>query len=283
MQIRGVSNRFSSFFLDAIQSQGWSNLLSFTDAVYEKEVKEFYQTLEISHVLELKAEVNGKGIHMGVDRLAEILGVSYVGFSEYKTQSWPFIYGVDNAEISRTLSDHPLPHAQIFPTSYLSAKNKLLRSLITKTILPRVESRGEVLIMDQILLWLLIHGQPINLPILMMLHMQHVSHSPHFYPYGLWLTRIFREFDVLLPTSVGITVKDVMSDGVLSRMELCVLKDELFKKDFLGFKPREACEGCLKMMEDMKVMKAQMQQLLARQRASDTLAAQRHRQLMSKP
>lgn len=68
---------------------------------------------------------------------------------------------------------------------------------------------------------------------------------------------------------------------MLSRMELCVLGGELLKKDFLGFQPREACAGCLKRQEEVCDMKKQLHQILARQRASDTLTAQRHCQLMS--
>lgn len=160
--------------LDVIQNQGCSNLLSYKDAVNESEVQEFYQTLEISENLTLSSTVNEIMITLSVETLAEILGVSYVGFSDYKTHNWSFVYGVDNATISRTISDHPLPHAQIFPASYLSTNNKLLRNLVTKTVVPRIENRGECLIMDQVLLWLLSNGHPISLPHLIMLHMQHV-------------------------------------------------------------------------------------------------------------
>lgn len=78
---------------------------------------------------------------------------------------------MENATISRTLSDQPLPHAQIFSASLLSAKNKLLRSLISKIILPGVENRGDCLIMDQVLMWLLSQGTPISLPHLVLQHM----------------------------------------------------------------------------------------------------------------
>lgn len=40
-----------------------------------------------------------------------------------------------------------------------------------------------------------------------------------------------------------------MSDRVLSKMELCLMGGELLKKVFLGFQPKEACAGCLKMQE----------------------------------
>lgn len=222
------------------------------------------------YVLELSATVNGIDIHMGADNLVKILGVPYVGFSDYKSQTWPFVYGVDNTTISHTVSDHPLPQAQIFPASFLSAKNKLLKSLITNTSLPRIENRGECLIMDQVLLWLLSHATPIILPHLMLLHMQHVSASSHYYSYGLWLTRVFRAFDVLLPTSKGV-LAETLSDDMLSRMELCVLGGELLKRDFQGFQPKEACVGCLKMQEEVGQVKKQIQQLLAWDRARDRL------------
>ena len=80
-----------------------------------------------------------------------------------------------------------------------------------------------------------------------------------------------------------VTCVDVMSTGLLSKMDLCVMNGELVKKDFRGCVPKEACVGCLKLGEEVREMHRQLQQISARQRASDTMAAQRHRQLMSKP
>lgn len=79
--------------------------------------------------------------------------------------------------------------------------------------------------MDQVLMWLLSHGNPIRLPHLILLHMKYVFTSPHFYPYGIWLTKVFRAFDVWTPASKGVVCRDIMSDGMLNRMELCVMAD----------------------------------------------------------
>lgn len=104
-------------------------------------------------------------------------------------------------------------------------------------------------------MWLLSHGNPISLPHLILLHMKHVSTSPHFYPYGIWLTRVFRAFDVLTPTSKGSTCRDIMNDGMLSRMELCAMGGELLKKYFLEFQPKEACVGSIKIQEEVGQVK----------------------------
>lgn len=184
--------------------------------------------------LTLRATVNEIELTVFVEDLAQILGVLYAGFSDYTSQVSSFVHVVDSVRISQTLSDQPLPHAQIFPAPLLSAKHKLLRSLITKTILPRIENRGDCLIMEQVVMWLLNQGHPISLPHLMLPHMKHLLPSPPYYPYGLWLTRIFRAYDVLTPSSKGVTCRDIMGDGMLSRMELCVMGGELLKKDFFG-------------------------------------------------
>lgn len=77
--------------------------------------------------------------------------------------------------------------------------------------------------------------------------MSNLQSSLGFYPYGLWLTKNFRTYGVLTESSSGLSFRDVMGDGVLSKMELCVMGGELLKKDFLGFQPKETCDGCLKM------------------------------------
>lgn len=57
----------------------------------------------------------------------------------------------------------------------------------------------------------------------MILHMRHLSPSPSFDPYGLWLTKVFRAYDVLTTTSKGVSCREIMGDGILSKMELCVI------------------------------------------------------------
>ena len=175
-------------------------LLDYNAGVYESEITEFYENLSVNEDLVLSSFVNGTMITLTVTELAQILGVPSSGFSDLPYQSWPLLSGIDNATISHTLSDQPLPHAQIFSVSHLSAPHdKLLRNLITKSVLPRIENRGECLIMDQVLLWLLIHDIPISLPHLMILHMKNLSQTSLYYPYGLWLTEVFEAFDVLCP------------------------------------------------------------------------------------
>lgn len=108
--------------------------------------------------------------------------------------------------------------------------------------------------MDQVLIWLLTNELPISLPHLIFHHMKHLSITPLYYLYGLWLTKIFHVVDDY-----------VMSDNILSRMDLCVMGDELLKKDCLGFTPREVCVGCLKMVEEVCDMKKQMHNDIATQ------------------
>lgn len=95
-----------------------------------------------------------------------------------------------------------------------------------------------------------------------------MSPNSTFLPYGLWLTKLFRDYEVLGETSKGVSSRDIMSDGVLSKMELCLMGGELLKKDILGFQPKEAYVGCLKMQKQVANVKA-LQQLLVSERARD--------------
>lgn len=124
--------------------------MDFNDAVYEDEVSEFYTNLDVNADSELTSIVNNIEFSVSLPNLALLYGVPHSGFADYTSQAWPFVLGVDNATISRIHSDQPLPHAQIFLVFMLSAKFKLLRNLITKTLLPHVENRGDCLIMDMI-------------------------------------------------------------------------------------------------------------------------------------
>lgn len=63
---------------------------------------------------------------------------------------------------------------------------------------------------------------------------------------------------MLTPASKSVSCKDIMGDGVLCKMELCVMGGELLKKDFLGFQPKEACDGCLKMQDHVAQVNKQL-------------------------
>ena len=91
----------------------------------------------------------------------------------------------------------------------------------------------------------------------------------------------YQNLGVLTDSSKGMNCSDVMEDGVLSKMELCVMGGELLKKDLLGFHPKEACVGCLKMDQQVAKVNKQVQQLLARDRARDRLVGQQRRQITS--
>lgn len=81
------------------------------------------------------------------------------------------------------------------------------------------------MIMEQVVMWLLSHGHPVSLPHLMLQHMKHLPPSPHYCPYGLWLTRIFKAYDVLTP-SKGVSCRDIMCDGKLIQLELCIMHNK---------------------------------------------------------
>lgn len=78
----------------------------------------FIAILSVNDDLEFTSTINGIEFRVTVSNLALIFGVRSAGFADYNSRTWPFLPDVDNATISRTLSDQPFPHAQIFAVSF---------------------------------------------------------------------------------------------------------------------------------------------------------------------
>lgn len=53
----------------------------------------FYNTLVTSENFTITSTVNEIEITVSVENLAQLLGVPYVGFSDYTSQDWPFVPG----------------------------------------------------------------------------------------------------------------------------------------------------------------------------------------------
>lgn len=59
----------------------------------------------------MMSSINGVVLKLDVVNLAHVLGVPFSGFSDYNTKNWPFIEGINNTTISRTLTEQPLLNA----------------------------------------------------------------------------------------------------------------------------------------------------------------------------
>ncbi|XP_048497834.1 uncharacterized protein LOC125496431 [Beta vulgaris subsp. vulgaris] len=96
-----ISRAEFKFLKESLENQGWLRLLNYNDAIYEDEVRQFYSNLVISKNLVLSSTVNETVITLTVQELGQLLEVPSAGFSDLPYQTWPFVFGVDNATISR--------------------------------------------------------------------------------------------------------------------------------------------------------------------------------------
>ncbi|KAF3678602.1 hypothetical protein T459_20356 [Capsicum annuum] len=157
----------------------------------------------------ISTSVHGKLINFYPANLGRILSVPTGGWGHYMKESWPPLDNLPSTlDICRKFSGNPL-----FPSHHRVMKNKmsslyqLYFDVIHKMILPRQERHTFESFIDLTLIELLDSEIPIDLPQLIITHMQRVlvkNKNGHVFPYQLWLAPVFDDFSAdLLTATIG--------------------------------------------------------------------------------
>ncbi|KAF3654906.1 hypothetical protein FXO37_16246 [Capsicum annuum] len=156
---------------------------------------------------------------------ARILHFPSRGWSHYVKESWPPLDNLASAlDICRKFSGKPtlVRHRRVFKRE-MSPLHQLYFDFVHKMILPRKERRTISIFLDLTLIELLDTKVRIDLPRLILKHMQRVllkEVSGHALPYQFWLTSIFEDFGISVQVWTSQTIKDII--GHVNHMMLPV-------------------------------------------------------------
>ena len=126
----------------------------------------------------------GQLLPLSANVIAGALGlVTGEGYGIIHRKNWPTGAGEPSKkEIVETIYDGQ-SYTKL-TTKNLRLDKKLLHSFLIKNVIPRQEKRSSVLIGDVVLMFKFITGVPIDLPQIILAHMQHCkSHATHALPY----------------------------------------------------------------------------------------------------
>ncbi|XP_019255061.1 PREDICTED: uncharacterized protein LOC109233639 [Nicotiana attenuata] len=206
--------------VDICDAQQWTNLFTtVAPIVYEDEVRSFYTSLFTVDGDQICVLVNGVDIVMDSALLRSILGVPTEGVSSAQGACTPtFRIAI--------VKDKAVHHGeQVYKKAVLPVY-QLLFEMVNKVLLPRAKRRSVASKADLFLMETLDNFSSINLPAIMIEHMQKVENlkdgNPGL-PYGFLLTKVFEFFKVPLGQAKVGTKKQSFSKTTLDECE-CIDK-----------------------------------------------------------
>ena len=172
--------------------------------MYTKLVQCFYSKAHFTHGAFIDCTLRGKDIRLTMRKICEILGVSCEGLLVDDMKTWPNISGFVPSEAIEPLCEVPIGHGLRKPNSHsLSIKCRVLYHIITFSIIPRRGHREELSYLEAFLVDSLLMGCTVNLGHIMLNHMIACCEIMTLVlPYGLFLTKVFREFGLDLSTEI---------------------------------------------------------------------------------
>ncbi|KAF3678600.1 hypothetical protein FXO37_04297 [Capsicum annuum] len=154
-------------------------------------------------------------LNLSIVDIARILHISSGGWGHYVKVSWPPLDNLASAlDICRKFSGNTtlVRHRRVFKRE-MSPLHQLYFDVVHKMILLRKERRTIASFLDLTLMELLDTKVQIDLPCLILKHMQRVllkEVSGHALPYQFLLTPIFDDFDIFVQFWTSQTTKDII-------------------------------------------------------------------------
>jgi hypothetical protein len=150
--------------------------------------------------------------------LGDILGVPSTGFDIYVREDKSVLGESRLLDLARRLSQETgLETPRPIKKKEMTPLHQLLYWFLLKNVIPRGQGRNQVDAMAQCLIDLLDRKEQVNLPALMIRHIERIANPSreHDLGYGLLLTKVFESFEITLTKKVGVTTVDEIGRSTL--------------------------------------------------------------------
>ncbi|GAV87442.1 hypothetical protein CFOL_v3_30868, partial [Cephalotus follicularis] len=188
---------------------------------YPELIKEFYIHILSSSMVELSTKVKNKEIELEVETLATILNIPNDGARGWNQRSWVTSRDFDRQDCVRILFGENADFVQRMYTRNLSLHYRFLHRAVCTHILPKAGGFDEVTHMEEYTMYHLITGKRINVPFLIINHMQEIHGRENArLAYSNIITKILLYFEVDLTREIHHPLQNVdkLGKGTLGRM-----------------------------------------------------------------
>lgn len=198
--ISGVGDEAMTELMKLVKLQGWEKLMVRKEQprkLAKKELVDFY-VYGFGGPDHIRSSVRGLIIDLNPSKLGNLLEVPSYGWNEFAKGEWPELHGLaEPLEIVRRFAqDGTIQRPRSVQLKELSPLHKYLYTMVIRMLLPRNQRRTEASYMDLAVMELMIRGEQINLPGLMLRHIYRVvsnedPSAKQALGYGFWLGDVF--------------------------------------------------------------------------------------------
>ncbi|GAV60429.1 hypothetical protein CFOL_v3_03960, partial [Cephalotus follicularis] len=204
-----------------LSAQGLEPLFSINLPSYPKLINEFYVHILSSSMVELSTAVKNKEIELEVETLATIQNIPNDGARGWNQRSWVTSGDFDRQDCVRILFGENADFVQRMYTRNLSLHYMFLHRAVCTHIFPKTGGFDEVTHMEAYTMYHLIIGKRINVPFLIINHMQAIHGRENArLGYGNIITKILQYFKIDLTGEINHPLQSVdkLGKGTLGRM-----------------------------------------------------------------
>ncbi|PNX94714.1 hypothetical protein L195_g017892 [Trifolium pratense] len=185
--------------LKYVEPLGWTKFFQMKDTIMPLLVQAFYFNSKVHPKKDLIiSNIKGVEIHVTADTISNLLEVKRNGITVYGKNWYAAQFVSKDALIVEMFTDEGA-HKEKPPSSMLKKEYKVLHNMCQHSIFPRTGSMDKVTDNDLLVMYHLSKGIQLDLPYLILQHMMTIVKSgikKIALPYGMLLTRIFRDYHV---------------------------------------------------------------------------------------
>ncbi|GAU50466.1 hypothetical protein TSUD_409590 [Trifolium subterraneum] len=178
---------------------GWTKLFNIKETYYPSLISAFYfNAVVLSEKDQIVSDLKGIKVKVTEELLGKLLEIPTEGNKVYGI-NWFSKLCVDRTSFMKQIFEPGTPLTKDPPSSKLKHELKMIHNVCLHSIFPRKGSKDKVTHNDMMIMYHLSQQIKLNLPYVLIQHMINTIENENkkvTLPYGMFLTRVFREFKV---------------------------------------------------------------------------------------
>ncbi|GAU49897.1 hypothetical protein TSUD_281820 [Trifolium subterraneum] len=221
---------------------GWTKLFNIKETYYPSLISAFYfNVVVLSEKDQIVSDLKGIKVRVTEELLGKLLKIPTEGNKVYGI-NWFSKLCVDTTSFMKQIFEPGTPLIKDPPSSKLKHEFKMIHNVCLHSIFPRKGSKDKVTHNDMMIMYHLSQQIKLNLPYVLIQHMINTIENENkkvTLPYGMFLTRVFREFKV---SFVGEESKNTYTTFTTKNIDRMKKAEDLSSEDHGQKRKREIFE-----------------------------------------
>ncbi|GAU51808.1 hypothetical protein TSUD_415960 [Trifolium subterraneum] len=179
---------------------GWTHLFNIKETHYPSLISAFYFNVVVfSGRDQIVSDLKGTKVRITEELLGRLLEIPTEGNKVYGI-NWFSMLGIDRTDFMTQVFEPGTSLVKDPPSSKLKHDFKMIHNMCLHSIFPRKGSKDKITHNDMMIMYYMFHQIKLNLPYVLIQHMIYTIENGNkkvTLPYGMFLTRVFRELKPL--------------------------------------------------------------------------------------